>query len=366
MCLYGGRIHNIASETLSRCEPHMNPSLSLALQRFPRVPLVGGPTPIRRLERVEHALGVNGHGVRIFVKRDDLMELGGGGNKLRKLEFHLGAARNTGVDTILTVGGLQSNHARLTAAVAARLGLACELFLAKVVSRADEDYERNGNVMLDRLFGARIHALPAHADALEAAQGKAAELRESGRNVLVIPTGGSTPLGSLGCAQCALEIAEQEIELGEHFSQIVVPNGSSGTHAGLAAGFTMLGRGAGLVRSFSVLADLPATARKTLELTRDTLTLLGHEPLPEADEINIDGTQRGDSYGIPTDAMIAAVRLLAEREGLLVDPVYSGKAFAGLLKDISSGRYAQGESVLFVMTGGTPGLYAYRTIFETT
>jgi len=342
----------------------MTSSLTAALQAFHRLPLLDGHTPIQRLERVERALGAAGHAVRIFAKRDDHMALGGGGNKLRKLEFHLGAALAGKVDTIITVGGLQSNHARLTAAASAKHGLACELFLTKVVPRTDEEYEHNGNIVLDRLFGAHIHILPGNANAVDAAMARADELRALGRKVLVIPTGGSTSPGGLGYARCAAEIAEQESALGLVFRQVVVPNGSSGTHAGLAAGFTMLGRGAALVRSYSVLADLEPTLQTTLRLTRETLTLLGHEPLPEVGDIDIDPTQRGAGYGIPTDGMIAAVRLLAQQEGLLIDPVYSGKAFAGLLADIRRGKYAAGDNVLFVMTGGTPGLYAYRSVFD--
>jgi D-cysteine desulfhydrase len=341
----------------------MTTALSDALQAFRRLPLLEGPTPIQRLERVERALGAAGHGVRIFAKRDDYMALGGGGNKLRKLEFHLGAALALQADTILTVGGLQSNHARLTAAASARHGLACELFLARAVPRSDDDYERSGNVLLDGLFGARVHVLPGGVDPFDAASRRAEELRQQGRRAHVVPSGGSTAIGSLGYVRCAMEILEQEAESGETFRQVLVANGSSGTHAGLAAGFAALGRGAGLVRSYSVLAEFEATLERTLSLTRETLALLGQGDMPEEGDIDIDPTHRGVGYGIPTEEMIAAVRLLAQQEGLLVDPVYSGKAFAGLLADIRGGRYSAGESVLFVMTGGVPGLFAYRGIF---
>jgi D-cysteine desulfhydrase len=342
----------------------MTPTLADALHSFPRLPLLEGPTPIQRLERVERALGAAGHGVRIFAKRDDHMALGGGGNKLRKLEFHLGAALADKADTLLTVGGIQSNHARLSAAAAARNGLACELFLANVVPRVDDEYLRNGNVVLDGLFGARLHVLPDDASPLDAATKRAEELRAEGRKAHVIPSGGSTAIGSLGYARCALEIAAQEAELGETFRQVVVANGSSGTHAGLAAGFAMLGRGAALVRSHSVLYAYEPTLETTLRLTREALALLGHSELPQSGDMDIDPEQRGVGYGVPTDEMIAAVRLLAHQEGLLVDPVYSGKAFAGLLADIRGGRYSAGDSVLFVMTGGVPGLFAYRSVFE--
>jgi D-cysteine desulfhydrase len=292
------------------------------------------------------------------------MLIGGGGNKLRKLEFHIGAALAARVDTVITVGGIQSNHARLTAAACARLGLACELILTRAVPKNDVEYELNGNVLLDQLFGAQLQVLAGGSNSLAVAETRATQLRDSGRNVLVIPTGGSTPLGSLGYARCAAEIAQQETELGLTFNQVVVPNGSAGTHAGLAAGFQLLGRGTSIVKSYSVLSDRDTSAARTRQLTQDALALLGSSAIVQAEEIAIDGSQLGDGYGLPTPAMQEAVRLMARAEGLLIDPVYSGKAFAGLLADLRQGRYRSGDNVLFVMTGGTPGLYAYRETFQ--
>jgi D-cysteine desulfhydrase len=341
----------------------MTAALEAALARFPRIPLFASPTPIQRVERLERYLGDASRGVRIFVKRDDHMELGGGGNKLRKLEFHLGRARSEGADTIVTVGGVQSNHARLTAAAAAQLGLACEVVLTRVVPRTADDFEQSGNVLLDKLFGAQVHIHAADANALDLAEQRAEALRAAGRKVYVIPSGGSTPLGALGYVRCALEIAAQEQTLGTRFRQVVLANGSSGSHAGLAAGFAMLGRGASTVRSFSVLADLAPTRHRTLQLTREILQLLGDNQSVDDSGIDMDGGFRGPGYGVPTDEMLEAVRLLASQEGLLVDPVYSGKALAGLVADLRGGRYQAGDSVLFVMTGGAPALYVYRSAF---
>ena len=342
----------------------MQTLLDTSLISFARADLLQGPTPIQRAERLEHLLGLKQQGIGLFLKRDDHMLIGGGGNKLRKLEFHIGAALAAGVDTVITVGGIQSNHARLTAAVCARLGLACELILTRAVPKNDVDYELNGNVLLDQLFGAQLQVLAGGSNSLAVAETRATQLRDSGRNVLVIPTGGSTPLGSLGYARCAAEIAQQETELGLSFNQVVVPNGSAGTHAGLAAGFQLLGRGTSIVKSYSVLSDRDTSATRTRQLTEDALTLLGSSAVVQAEEIDIDGSQLGDGYGLPTLAMQEAVRLMARAEGLLIDPVYSGKAFAGLLADLRHGRYRSGDNVLFVMTGGTPGLYAYRDIFQ--
>ncbi|VVP91700.1 D-cysteine desulfhydrase [Pseudomonas fluorescens] len=342
----------------------MQTLLDQSLSPFARADLLQGPTPIQRVERLEQLLGLKSRGIGLFLKRDDHMLIGGGGNKLRKLEFHIGAAQQVGVDTVITVGGLQSNHARLTAAVCARLGITCELILTRSVPKPDVDYELNGNVLLDQLFGAHLQVLAGGSDSVAAAEIRAAQLRDSGRKVLVIPTGGSTPLGSLGYARCAAEIALQETELGLSFNQVVVPNGSAGTHAGLAAGFQLLGRGTSIVKSYSVLSDRDTSAASTLQLTRDALTLLGSSAIVQPEEIVIDGSQLGDGYGLPTQAMQDAVRLMAQAEGLLIDPVYSGKAFAGLLADLGQGRFRSGDNVLFVMTGGTPGLYAYRETFQ--
>jgi len=343
-------------------KPLIDPTL------FPQFPLVGGPTPIQRLDRLEAQLGDALHGVRLFVKRDDHMPLGGGGNKLRKLEFLVGRALADGADTLITMGGLQSNHARLTAAAAARAGLACELMLARPVPRDDADYERNGNVLLDGIFGAKVHDFHGAVDTLALAEERARVLRGEGRHASVIPTGGSTSLGSLGYVQCAQEITAQSQSLGVAFDAVVLANGSSGTHAGLAAGFAAMGQGASIVRSYAVLYDEGKTLDATRKLAREALALIngGKGGLARiADEdIRIDGSHRGTGYGIPTDGMMAAVRLMARTEGLLLDPVYSGKAFAGLLADIQAGRYAAGQNVLFVMTGGAPGLFAYRTAFE--
>ncbi|KQT47870.1 cytochrome C biogenesis protein CcmE [Methylobacterium sp. Leaf456] len=334
------------------------------LTRFPRAALTDGPTPIRSLDRLSTHLGAELNGVRLFVKRDDVGPVGGGGNKLRKLEFLLGQALAEGADTVITVGALQSNHARLTAAAAARLGLACELFLTRSVPREDADYTGNGNRLLHDLFGARVHLLPGEADSLKQAEARADALRAEGRRVCVFPSGGSSPLGCLGYAACAAEIAEQAAVLSLDFARVVVPNGSAGTHAGLAAGFFAMGHDPRRVLSYTVLAPQAEAEAATLARARDTAALI--DPgltLPE-DAICIDGAHRGPGYGIPTEGMREAVRLMARTEGLLLDPVYSGKAFAGLLHDVRAGVYPAGAALLFVMTGGVPGLFAYRGEFS--
>jgi L-cysteate sulfo-lyase len=334
------------------------------LDEFPRFGLLDGPTPIQRLARLEHVLGTATGGARLWVKRDDVMGVGGGGNKLRKLEFLIGDAIAQGCDTFITTGGLQSNHARQSAAVAARAGLACELMLSDVVPRHDEAYRTNGNLLLDDLFGATVHRLPGDRDALAAARARADEIARQGGKAYVVGSGGSSPLGSLGYAVCATEILDEERATGRRFEAVVVPNGSAGTHAGLAAGLTAAGDDPRRVLSFTVLAPLDKAMEDTRRLASEALYLLAPNLQLADDAIRIDGSQRGEAYGLPTEAMVDALRIMARSEGLLLDPVYSGKAFAGVLDGMRTGAWRD-RDVLFVMTGGTPGLFAYRDAIAT-
>lgn len=342
----------------------MKITLRQRLLGLPRFPLLDGPTPIQRLARLEARLGASLGGAHLYVKRDDHTPIGGGGNKLRKLEFLLGEALGRGTDTILTVGGRQSNHARLTAAAAAKVGLSCELFLSRQVPRDDLEYVHNGNVLLDALFGATVHDLPGDCDPLVFAEKRAMELRAAGKKPYVVPSGGSSPMGCLGYAACALEILDQASARGLSFSRILVANGSSGTHAGLAAGFAAAGASPLLVKSYTVLRPREQAIQVTIEKASATLALLDEKSVLHPEDVDVDGAHRGAGYGVPTREMLAAVRLLARSEGLLLDPVYTGKAFAGLLSDLRDGRHRPGESFLFVMTGGAPGLFAYRQAFE--
>ena len=334
-------------------------SPKLDLTAFPRYPLVDGATPMQHLARLSKKLG----SVDIFVKRDDVMGLGGGGNKLRKLEFLIGEAQAAGADTIVTVGALQSNHARLTAAAAAKAGLACELVLTRSVPRDDEDFLLNGNVLLDSLLGAKVHNIADPVEALPFIETRMAELRAAGHGVYMAPFGGSSATGCLGYASCASEILSQSNDLQISFDRIVVPNGSGGTQAGLVAGMLAMNQDAKIVQSYNVLWPVEKARSATRGLAQDTLTRLSPGlTVPEDGVVVVDG-QIGEGYGLPTDAMREAVRTVASVEGLLIDPVYGGKAFAGLLEDIQDGNLRQGAKVLFVMTGGLPGLFAYRRAF---
>jgi D-cysteine desulfhydrase len=347
----------------SKVEGERTMQMFQILDKFPRIRLMAAPTPIQRLERLEQWLGDRRQGVAIWVKRDDLMGLGGGGNKLRKLEFLLGQAQSEGCDTVIALGGVQSNFARLAAAACARSGLACELVLAQMVPRFDDLYRKNGNVLLDDLFGARLHILSNGDDPKQFAENRAAEITASGGRAFVATLGGSTPVGCLGYVDCAFEIAAQSADLDIAFDRIVIPNGSGGTHAGLAAGMIMSGNDAARVRAYCVVSPQEFAISVTADKVNAVLELLSAGERVDSKDLTISDGQLGDGYGIPTTAMVDAVKTLARSEGLLLDPVYGGKAFAGLLSDIQDGNIAPGSKVLFVMTGGTPALYAYAGVF---
>src|SRR5712671_1168386 len=297
------------------------------------------------------------------MPRVDLSGLGGGGNKLRKLEYLMGDAASKGYDTILATGGIQSNFTRVVAAACAREKVACELVLAPLVLETDDEYQRNGNTLLNDLFGAPVHVLGQGESAADFAKRRAEELTAQGRRPYVTPGGGSNAISALGYVRCALELDTQLNSNGLDDAIIVTANGSNGTHAGLLAGFKALGRSPHQLRAFTVLANAENSRNSTLGMANGTLELLGASDRLGLDDVRIADDQRSRGYGVVTDEMIEAVRLMASCEGLLLDPVYSGKAFAGVIGDVRSGRYPAGSSVVFLMTGGAPALFAYRSAF---
>jgi len=322
------------------------------LTRFPRVSLTRLPTPIEPLPRLSAHMG----GPRLFVKRDDLTGLGLGGNKLRKLEFLLGEALAQGADTVLTVGALQSNHARQTAAACARLGLDCELVLRRG-SHASEAYLNSGNLLLDRLFGARLHLLQAQESREERMEARAEDLRAAGRRPYCVPVGGSCGLGDLGYVACAEEIIAQSEDMNVRFDAVVVATGSGGTQGGLVAGMRLL-EGApviGMAVEGTRAEQLALAAAQAME----TLHLLGRDAADLGSSVAVMDDFVGSGYAKPTDSMREALSLAARFEGILLDPVYTGKAFAGLIALARSGRFNNDQSLLFVHTGGVPGLFGY-------
>lgn len=322
------------------------------LSRFPRLSLARLPTPIEPLPRLSVHLG----GPRLYVKRDDLTGLGLGGNKLRKLEFLLGEARTQGADTVLTVGALQSNHARQTAAACARLGLDCELILRRS-SHVTEAYLHGGNVLLDRLFGARLHVLAAQDSREDFMAMRAEALRGEGRRPYCIPVGGSCGLGNLGYVVCAGEIMAQSAASGVRFDAVVAATGSGGTQGGLVAG--MLLEGGAPVTGIAVEGSRREQEALAAAQAFEALRLLGRNHADVVEQVTVLEDFVGTGYARPTDSMREALSLAARFEGLVLDPVYTGKAFAGFIALARSGRYDKEQDLLFVHTGGTPGLFGY-------
>ncbi|BBK30604.1 D-cysteine desulfhydrase [Stella humosa] len=327
----------------------------MQLSRFPRQRFAHLPTPLERLDRLSRLLG----GPSIWIKRDDCTGLGLGGNKTRKLEYLMADAIARGADTVLTVGAVQSNHARQTAAAAARLGLACDLVLEARVSEADEDYRHSGNILLDRLFGARLHEYPAGTEMAGAMAEVADGVKRRGGTPYVIPGGGSNPVGALGYVNFAVELLAQATERGIVFDQLIHATGSSGTQAGLVVGLE--GLRAGLpVLGITVRRTRESQEEQVLALVEATADFVGVKGAVPRGAIVANSDYVGGGYGVPTPGMLEAVRTLAREESILLDPVYSGKAMAGLIDLVRRGAYTPDQNILFLHTGGQPALFAYR------
>jgi len=329
------------------------------LTRFPRRRYTAGWTPIEFLPNLTRELG----GPEIFIKRDDLLGLAGGGNKTRKLEFLVADALAQGADTLITVGAVQSNHCRLTLAAAAREGLKCRLVLEQRVPNS-YDPESSGNNFLFGLLGVeKVVVVDGGADVAGAMAREAAELETLGRRGYVIPGGGSNPLGALGYVACAQEILAQAFDLGLHFDHLVVTSGSGGTHAGVLVG--MLANGSRIpVTGISIRRKVAEQEALIRGLAEATQAFLGFPEGVAPQDLRILADYVGAGYSIPTDGMVEAVRTLARLEGILLDPVYTGKAMAGLLDLVRQGRFKCGEKVLFLHTGGAPALYAYQDVLR--
>ena len=318
-------------------------------ERVPRMKLAHLPTPLEPAPRLGEAIGLR----HLWVKRDDLTGLAAGGNKARKLEYLMAEAQALGATTVITFGAIQSNHACMTAAAAARLGMSAVLVL-----NGAEPEDPQGNLLLDRLLGARVLFVPEGDRARKAAANAEAErLRERGERPYVIPTGGSTPLGSLGYALAVQELAEQSEALGIRFRRLFVASGSGGTHAGLH-----LGARAFLpdlqVMGVAVGEEVEWLRSKVLACAAGAAEAFGIAPAPTAEEITLLGEYAAPGYGVPGPAALEAMRLVARTEGLFVDPVYTAKALSALIDHARTGRLDPEEPVLFWHTGGLPGLFA--------
>jgi len=331
--------------------------MAISLDEFPRIPLAFAPTPLEHAANVSAALG----GPPVWIKRDDCTGFALGGNKVRKLEFLMADAREQGATTILTAGGTQSNHVRQTAAAAARLGLGCACVLERV--RTDDLYETNGNALLDHLFGAVPHFVDKGVDVAAEMTELATHLEEAGERVYTVPVGGSNALGALGYVVCAQELAAQFRDQAVQPGLIVLASGSAGTQAGLLVGLALAGLEISVV-GMCVGRPGPEQEEKVRALVAETAALLGRPDLADVIQVTCDGGYVGPGYGEETPGMIEAVQLLARTEGIFLDPVYTGKAMAGLIDYARGGRLAASDPVLFLHTGGTPALFVYPTVAE--
>ncbi|MBB5661235.1 D-cysteine desulfhydrase [Brevundimonas halotolerans] len=325
------------------------------LARFPRVRLAHLPTPLEPLPRLSEELGIE-----LWIKRDDCTGLAGGGNKTRKLEFLLGDAFEQEADTLVTQGAVQSNHVRQTAAAAAAHGLDCEIILEARTGSTAHDYLANGNVLLDRLFGAGLRTVAAGSDMVAELETTAADVRVRGGKPYVIPGGGSNPVGALGYVDCAREIVVQADELDLRIDRIVTATGSAGTHAGLVAGLAVMGADVPVL-GIGVRAPKDRQEANVFKLAEETAALLGHAGRVSRDQVVADCDYVGEGYGLVDQGVIDALKLAARTDGIVLDPVYSAKAMKGLIALARAGRF-KGETLVFLHTGGAQGLFGYESV----
>ncbi|BAO59606.1 D-cysteine desulfhydrase [Pseudomonas protegens Cab57] len=326
------------------------------LARFNRLDLLRSTTALEKLERLSAWIGRD-----VYVKRDDSTPLAMGGNKLRKLEYLAADALAQGTDTLITAGAIQSNHVRQTAALAAKLGLGCVALLENPTGTQDPNYLGNGNRLLLDLFDAKVELVENLDQADEQLHALAARLRSNGKKPYLVPIGGSNALGALGYVRAGLELAQQIEDSGLEFAAVVLASGSAGTHSGLALALS------------DVLPQLPVigvTVSRSEEdqrpkvqgLAERTAELLGVK-LPDTFNVQLWDEYFAPRYGEPNAGTLAAVKLLASQEGLLLDPVYTGKAMAGLLDGVGRQRFDDGP-LIFLHTGGAPALFAYAGAFS--
>ncbi|MEQ8205753.1 MAG: D-cysteine desulfhydrase [Woeseia sp.] len=332
----------------------------MLLSRFPRVSLAHLPTPLEHLPRLSKHLG----GPDIYVKRDDCTGLGTGGNKTRKLEFLMADAIAKKATAIITQGAVQSNHARQTAAAACKLGMSCDLVFEKRVGDAPESYKNSGNVLLDRIYGARIREVEKGSDMNAEMEAVAENLRAQGETPYIIPGGGSNVIGALGYIDCALEIMSQANSASLPIDHIVHATGSAGTQAGLIVGLKATHSGIPLL-GIGVNAPQELQEEKVYKLAMETAEFVGAPGVVKRADVIANCDYVGPGYGVPTEAMNEAVLLIARLEGLLVDPVYSGKGLAGMIDQIKNGSLADARHVVFVHTGGSAGLFGYSELLKT-
>jgi D-cysteine desulfhydrase len=324
------------------------------LAKFPRRRYTAGQTPIEKAHRFSEALD----GPDIYIKRDDLLGLSAGGNKTRKLEFLVADALAQGADTLITCGAVQSNHCRLTLSAAVKEGLKCRFVLEERVP-GSFDPKASGNIFLYNLLGIEeIKVVQAGSDLMAEMEQVAEELAAEGRKGYIIPVGGSNAIGATGYVACAQEILDQTFELGLNIDALVCASGSAGTQAGLVTGFY------GCNMNIPVVGINVSQAKEEQEdivygLVRETANHVGINFEIPRDTVTCFGDYVGPGYSLPTPEMAEAVKLVARTEGILLDPVYTGKAMAGLIDLVRQGYFKKESTILFVHTGGSPALYVY-------
>lgn len=329
------------------------------LENYPRYPLLFGPSPVHRLERLTAHLG----GAQLWAKREDVNSgLAFGGNKTRKLEYLVADALAQGADTLVSIGGVQSNHTRQVAAAAARTGLGCVLVQESWVEWPDAVYDRVGNILLSRLMGADVRLVNADFGIgfKESWENAIAEVRAAGGVPYSIPAGASDhPLGGLGFASWAREVEAQEAELGVYFDTIVVCSVTGSTQAGMVAGFAGSGR---RIIGIDASAKVPETKDAVTRIAKATGALIGVEV--RDDEVILDDRYHAGIYGIPDEQTLDAMRLAARLEGMITDPVYEGKSMAGMVDLVARGEIEPGSNVLYAHLGGQPALNGYSALFR--
>ena len=329
------------------------------LARYPRRFLAHLPTPLERLDRLTKEL----NGPEIWIKRDDCTGLSTGGNKTRKLEFLMAEAELQGADMVMTQGATQSNHARQTAAFAAKMGLDCHILLEDRTGSNNANYNNNGNVLLDHMHGATTEKRPGGGDMNAEMEKVADKFRAEGRNVYTIPGGGSNPTGALGYVNCAFEMLAQFNDRALKIDHIVHATGSAGTQAGLITGLKAMNAQIPLL-GIGVRAPKAKQEENVYNLACATADKLGCPGVVAREDVVANTDYVGEGYGIPTESGIAAIQMFAELEAILLDPVYSAKGAAGFIDLVRKGHFKKGERVVFLHTGGSVALFGYDSAFD--
>jgi D-cysteine desulfhydrase family pyridoxal phosphate-dependent enzyme len=329
---------------------------------FPRANLSHLPTPLERMENISAEFATN-----VWIKRDDCTGLAFGGNKSRQLEFYIGQALAQGADTLLTTGAVQSNHVRTTVAAARKLGLEVEVQLEHRVEREQPEYHNSGNPYLVKLMGAKIHHYPIGEDehgADRALEERAIELAAEGRKAYVIPLSNAhTPYGALGYVDAAEELWGQIHALGIEVTRYIVPSGSASTHSGFLVGIRASGSTAP-VQGVCVRRDAESQKQRVITKIRAVIDTLGARVEIDDDDVLCDDRMLAPGYGQPSAATVEAIKYLARKEGILIDPTYTGKTFAYLLESLRAGDYGADDHVVFLHTGGGPSLFGYPELVE--